>query len=283
MVFIGFLLFGALIGAFARIVLPGRQDLSGSATVVAGLLGAGTVGTVVGGITDGWFRFAWQGPSILGSVVGATGFVLLAEWANRRLRARAQRVTTGELVSGGESVRVEFKSSARYNVHTGDKDSRLELAIARSIAGFANTAGGTLLIGVDDAGQTLGLDRDLKLVKGGDLDRYELWLHDLLERCLGRGALHLIDVTFDELDGQTVCRVDVVASETPLYLRPHVGEKQPQFHVRTGNSTRELTVEDAVDYIIRQWPPRPLSRTGAAARKGLASLRRSSPRMDERP
>ena len=191
MVIIGFLLFGAVIGALARIVLPGKQDLSGSATVLAGLLGAGTVGTVVGGITDGWF--VWQGPSILGSVLGATGFVLLAEWVNRRVRARAQQVPTAELLSGGENVRVEFKSSARHNYHTGDKDPRVELAIARSVAAFANTAGGTLLIGVDDAGQTLGLDQDLKLVKGGDLDRYELWLHDLLERCVGRGALHLVD------------------------------------------------------------------------------------------
>ena len=273
MVLLGFLLFGALIGALARIVLPGRQDLSGSATVLAGLLGAGTVGTVVGGITDGWFRFAWQGPSIIGSVLGATGFVLLAEWANRLAKARAQQVATQELVAGGENLRVECKSSARSNLHTGEKDPRLELAIARSVAGFANTAGGTLLIGVDDTGRVLGLDRDLQLIKGGDLDRYELWLHDLLERCLGRGALHLIEVTFDAVDDRTVCRVDVAPSDAPLYLRPHVGEKHPRFYVRTGNSTRELAVDDAVDHILRHWPHRTLARVGVAARQGLASLR----------
>ena len=202
MVVLGLLLFGALIGALARVVLPGRQDLSGSATVLAGLLGAGTVGAAVGAFTDGWF--VWEGPSLLGSVLGATGFVLLAEWGNRRLRARREQVPTGELLSRGESARVEFKSSARYNVHTSDKDPRLELAIARSVAGFANSSGGTLLIGVDDAGQVLGLDHDLKLVKGGDLDRYELWLHDLLERCLGRGALRYIEVAFEHLHGQVV-------------------------------------------------------------------------------
>lgn len=271
---IGFLLFGALIGALARAIRPGRQDLSGSATIIIGLLGAGTVGTVVGGITDGWFRFAWQGPSIIGSVLGATGFLAFAEWWNRRMRAQTQPRTTRDLVAGGENARVEFKGSARYNIHTRDKDARLELAIARSIAGFANTAGGTLLIGVDDDGQPIGLDRDLRVVKGGDLDRYELWLHDLFERCLGRSVLRLFDVTFDDLDGHTVCRIDVAASDTPLYLRPHVGEKQPLFYVRTGNSTRQLAVDDAVDYINRQWPPRTLARAGVAGRQVWASLRR---------
>ncbi|QBI21125.1 ATP-binding protein [Egibacter rhizosphaerae] len=262
------LLFGAVIGALARFILPGRQDLSGSATILAGLIGAGTVGTALAGVTDRGFD--WPGPSIPGSVLGAAVVVSLLEWVNRRRTARTGNVPTEQLLSRDEGARLEFKSSARHNLMTGDKDARVELAIARAVSGFANTEGGALIIGVDDEGQPIGLDADLEHVKGRDLDRYELWLHDLLERCLGRRVLRHVALTFDDIGGQSVCRIDVTPADAPAYLRPHTGERRPQFYVRTGNSTRELAVDDTVDYVTRQWPQGTLSRAGVAARRRLA-------------
>lgn len=267
MIVVTFLLFGALIGAFARAILPGRQDLNVSTTIIVGLLGAGTVGAASSELLGQWHT--WQGPSLVGSVLGASLFVVLAEGINRRMQIRAQRRPTAELVEAGESGRVEFKSSARFNHHTGDKDARIELAIARSVAGLANADGGTLLVGVDDDGRPVGLEHDLRLVKGGDLDRYELWLHDLLERCLGRGVLTHVQVSFDRLDGADVARLDVAAAETPVYLHPHTGDRGTKFHVRTGNSTREFTVDEAVDYIATNWPQGTLARTGRNLRRSL--------------
>lgn len=260
------LAYGALVGALARLVLPGRQSLSMSATTLAGLLGAGTVGTAVAGATDG--LTSWRTTSLVGSLLGAIVFVLIAEAINRRLQSRSRRRDTGLLLSGGEHATVEFKASARHNLHTGDKDPQVELAIARTVAGLGNAAGGTLLIGVADDGQVVGLQRDLQHVKGGDLDRYELWLHDLLVRCLGRGSLRGIHVAFEQIDDLDICRIDVAPAGRPLFLRPHTGERRVQLHARVGNSTRELAVDEAIDHVLAQWPQRLGRRRGRWATAG---------------
>lgn len=262
---------GAVIGALARLLLPGRQDLSVSATILAGLLGAGTVGTAVGGATDTWLDLRL--PSVIGSVLGAAVFVLAVEWVNRVRRAREEQPAAAALAAGGESARVEFKSSARRNLRTGEKDARMELAVARTVAGFANTRGGTLLVGVDDDGRASGLAEDYALVRGNDRDRYELWLHDLLERCLGRATLRHVTITFERLDGEDVCRVDVAPADAPVFLRPHSGERHAQLPVRVGNSTRDLAVDEAVEHVLRTWPQGRLVRAAVAWRRERAERR----------
>ena len=55
---------------------------------------------------------------------------------------------------------MEFKSSLRVNLHTGNQDPRIEHAVLKTLAAFLNTRGGTLVIGVDDKGVPLGLEND---------------------------------------------------------------------------------------------------------------------------
>jgi uncharacterized membrane protein YeaQ/YmgE (transglycosylase-associated protein family) len=70
---IGFIVFGLFVGALARLIKPGRQNLSILAT-----LGLGLVGSIVGGVianalgTGGIFEL-----NILGSVVAIVVAVLL--------------------------------------------------------------------------------------------------------------------------------------------------------------------------------------------------------------
>lgn len=73
--------------------------------------------------------------------------------------------------------------------------------IVKTVAGFANAPGGTLLIGVEDHGQPPGLSNDLPSVKGQNLDGLELALRDLFERTLGRVTASGLHVTFPELAG----------------------------------------------------------------------------------
>lgn len=69
-------------------------------------------------------------------------------------------VPIDELMLTGETTEVEFKSTLRVNMHTGEKDPRLELASLKTIAGFLNTKGGTLIIGLADDGTPLGVESD---------------------------------------------------------------------------------------------------------------------------
>ena len=51
-----------------------------------------------------------------------------------------------------------------------------------------------------------------------------------------------------------VCRVTCPTSPRPVFLRPGKGGAQPELWVRIGNSTRQLKVDEAVDYVMHRWP-----------------------------
>lgn len=69
-------------------------------------------------------------------------------------------IAIADLIAGGETRAVEFKSTLRMNLHTGQVDDKIQVSALKTIAGFLNAKGGTLLIGVADNGEVLGLDAD---------------------------------------------------------------------------------------------------------------------------
>src|SRR5690606_27482758 len=151
-----------------------------------------------------------------------------------------------ELLAAGESRHVEFKSTARWNIHAGRVDKELELAVLKSIAGFMNAKGGTLLIGVDDTGTPIGLEADLATVNRKDLDGFEAWLTTLMENALGGAATSNAEIDFPTIDGTTICRIRVHPSGSPTYVSM---KDDDWFYVRLNNSTRRLSTREAVDYI----------------------------------
>lgn len=157
---------------------------------------------------------------------------------------------TEVLLRAGESSRVEFKSSLRYNLHTGQRDDVTELQVLKSVAGFMNAHGGTLLIGVDDHGKALGLERDVVLCGNRGLDGLENALTTMLETGIGKVATSKVQVRFDVIDGVEVCRLDVEAGPRPTYV---TWKNDQRFFVRLNNSTRPLTVSESVEYIGQRW------------------------------
>lgn len=155
-----------------------------------------------------------------------------------------------ELLAAGESRHVEFKSTARWNIHAGRVDKELELAVLKSIAGFMNAKGGTLLIGVDDTGTPIGLEADLATVNRKDLDEFEAWLTTLMENALGGAATSNAEIDFPSVDGTTICRIRVHPSGSPTYVSM---KDDDWFYVRLNNSTRRLSTREAVDYIKQRW------------------------------
>ena len=65
-----------------------------------------------------------------------------------------------DLIEGGESTTVEFKSTLRTNLHTNKQDKEIEHEVLKTLAGFLNTDGGTLVIGVADDGTPVGIEAD---------------------------------------------------------------------------------------------------------------------------
>jgi Putative DNA-binding domain len=96
--------------------------------------------------------------------------------------AAVSQVAVADLIGSGETAAVEFKSTLRTNLHTGEKDSRMEMAVLKSIAGFLNSNGGTLVVGVADDGSPVSWERD----GFPDEDKMSLHLINLLKDRLGR-------------------------------------------------------------------------------------------------
>ncbi len=254
-------IFGILIGGFvfgnlARMIVPGNQRLTWSETTIVGIAGAALGGLVANFTTadTGPTEFRWG--TILGSLAGSVVILVIVSAVMRKLDVRRvpAPLSAADLIAGGENHNVEFKQTARWNIHSQQKDPKIELVIAKTVAGFLNADGGTLLIGVDDDGQAAGLDDDLALMKEPDLDRYELWLTDLLERCLGKPAVANVRVGFEPAANRDVCRVEVSAAPTPVFLDEPGGNREADMYVRMGNSTRKLLTDEALEYVGQHWP-----------------------------
>jgi len=250
---------GVVLGAAGRVMLRSRVRLSWSDSVVAGLLGA-VIGTLVGGLVPGGPRPWLAG---LAAVLGTAAVLLVME----RVAARRREVrgSVQDLVRAGESAKVEFKSSARYNRYSAKRDERLERAVAKTVAGFFNAEGGVLLIGVADDGSITGIEDDYTLLKAPDRDRFELWLRDMLTKSIGVVANRDVRVEFDAADGRDVCLVTVPAARRPVFVHGSEGHDATLF-VRLGNTTRELDVEEALTYCLDRWGRRAIRDAGRSAR-----------------
>ncbi len=245
----GVILLGAVLGYAVRITLGRRTTLSMSAMVLIGIIGA-----FLGGLVPLLLAVQPGKPHpglLVASALAGTIiiFLVVQRWA-RPLPPEA-----GSVIAAGESATVEFKSTARHNVRSGQRDDRIEAAVVKTVAGFLNGGGGILLIGVDDSGAVLGLDNDLRYMKQPDIDRFELWLTDHLTRCLGEAALAEMKITFPTLAGQPLVMIVVQPSLRPVFARLPKSDGA-RFYVRMGNSTRELPVDQAVAFCadrFRAW------------------------------
>jgi hypothetical protein len=145
-----------------------------------------------------------------------------------------------------ESKTLEFKESLRGGGIGEPKYP--EWRVSRAIAAFANTEGGTLLIGVHDDGSAVGIDTDFASVNGGQ-DEYQLRLNQVIDTAFGKGFTPThIDITFHEVESLSVCRVDVKRSKDPIFLGS-VKKKGNQFWVRNSGQTNELEDSDLALYV----------------------------------
>ena len=162
--------------------------------------------------------------------------------------------TVSSLISVGESEHVEFKATARWDRERGRVNRELEDAVARTIAGFLNHTGGSLLIGVTDEGTVCGVERDYGTLRDRDRNGFERFIIDLVRSRIGGDVCPLIHVTFHCGEEQDICRVIVEPADRPVYF--HEGGTSRLF-VRTGNSTRELDVREAMEHVARRFAIRP--------------------------
>ncbi|NJL91686.1 MAG: DUF559 domain-containing protein [Coleofasciculaceae cyanobacterium SM2_1_6] len=164
-------------------------------------------------------------------------------------------VTTSEiatLIKQGENNLVEFKSTARWNLRENKADKTMEQVILKSVAAFLNTNGGTLLIGVEDDGNILGLAADYQTLKKKDSDGLLLFLsNDLLLKEFGKEHANLFDIKVEKINNLEVCRINIKPASQPMYVNitNKSGTTEECFFIRGTNSALNLKTREAVEYI----------------------------------
>jgi hypothetical protein len=165
--------------------------------------------------------------------------------------SQVAELSLSDLIAKGENESIEFKQTATYDVDKGTKNKDIELAVAKTVAGFLNAHGGVLVIGVNDSGQVVGIAPDISVAHTKkDEDGYELWLTGLLNHHLGRvTVVRKAAVSFDSEDSERVCKIDVMPGDEPTFIG-----SEGVFYVRIGNSTQPFNPKDANAYIQKHWP-----------------------------
>jgi hypothetical protein len=201
---------------------------------------------IIGDISRRWI-FLW----VLG-----LAFVLLsggmAFWMTRRygrsfgmssvLDAANMEESVRALIGNGENRSVEFKSTMRMNLHAKKPGKEIELAWLKGVAAFLNTDGGTLLLGVTDAGEITGLEQDVF----ENEDKCRLHFKNLVATHIGAEMSKYIRFGLIEMETKTVGVVQCARSSEPVFLKD--GNKE-HFYIRNGPSSDELPVSKALKYI----------------------------------
>jgi hypothetical protein len=159
--------------------------------------------------------------------------------------------TIADYISAGESQTVEFKQSLRWNFHANQVDKALEKTTARTIAGFMNQVGGSLVIGVTDDGTISGIEKDFPTLKRHDRDGWEQTLVTVLGEYLSKEIAALVNTSFSSVDGKTIAVLNADAGTKPTFLNDN---GSAEFYIRSGNTTQLLNSKQALDYINDHFP-----------------------------
>lgn len=155
--------------------------------------------------------------------------------------------TIEDLIRQGEGERVEYKSSLRWDYREGKVTKIPPKAVAKTLAAFLNTSGGTLVIGVKDDGDAVGIQPDIEsLSQKPNHDGFALAFTQAVGNYLGMDVAARVEMTFAEKEGKTLAVASCPPSSQPVFLQDG---NDAEFWVRAGNSSRALNVLEASKYI----------------------------------
>jgi type I restriction enzyme M protein len=147
------------------------------------------------------------------------------------------------LIRQGESASVEFKESFSLDVRKGTSERYIELSSLKTIAAFMNSNGGFLLIGVDDEGAIIGLDKEVQAFHKGKKDKFLLNFKNHIKSRIGEEFYPYIDHKLVSVNGNDILLVECKQSSTECFL------DQKDFYVRTNPATDKLEGQKLLDYI----------------------------------
>lgn len=169
------------------------------------------------------------------------------EWKHKEEKSEEK---VKELILAWENEVLEMKSTLRFDIKEWIVNKKLEYVIAKTISAFLNTDGGALIIGVDDDGNTLWLEKDFQTLSKQDSDWFELHLRQVIKKYLGDYFEKYIKVSFPKVDEKEICLIQISKSGKPVFI---TSEGVEWFFVRNGNSSIPKNRQEQSEYEKIHW------------------------------
>jgi DNA-binding response OmpR family regulator len=165
------------------------------------------------------------------------------ESGSRDRDTRTERIKS--IISSGESNRVEFKSTLRWNLKTDRSEKVIDKAWLKSVAAFLNSDGGVLLVGVEDNGDILGIESD----NFDKEDKYLLHVNNRIQQHIGLEHAGFIGYQLVPVDNKKVLLIECQPSPSPVFLKV---SKEEEFYIRVGPGSRRLSTSEVVAYVTNR-------------------------------
>jgi len=143
------------------------------------------------------------------------------------------------LIEKGEDAKIEFKETFSKNIHTGKKDEAVEKSALKTIVGYLNSDGGTLLIGVSDDKIVKGVENDIFISK----DKYLLKFKDSIRDKIGLEYNPYIEYDLFLVKNKNILKVECKRASTPCFY------EGKEFFIRSPAATDKLEGNKQLAYI----------------------------------
>ena len=155
-----------------------------------------------------------------------------------------------QTIDKGESKKIEFKESLSLDVRQTEnnssykpkKENYIELSVLKTIAGFLNSDGGELFIGVNDESKVFGIDTELKIFHKSSKDKMQLHLKTIIKENIGLSSSNFINSELKKVSGKEIIHITCRKSDEAVYI------KDKDFYIRSGPSTDKLEGRELVKY-----------------------------------
>ena len=163
---------------------------------------------------------------------------------------------------GLENDQLDFKTTIVYP--TGSPKPNIDFQmqiIVKTLAGFMNANGGTLLIGVNDDGTAVGIENEYKLLNSSEKDKasytpnedgYQRKIRSSIRCYLNAVAEDYVKFHFSKHHGVTVCHIDVQSSYSVIWF------KELEAYKRLGTSSILLRSEAIEKLVLDKAAQRPI-------------------------
>ena len=191
-----------------------------------------------------------------------------------KIQENDDSINLESLIANGENHFAEYKSSTLWSVKLSDqqikessspevkryKRDASKFIIAKTLAGFLNSDGGNLLIGIKEnksvqKDEVIGIESELSKLKDQCIDGYRRMIIDqIIKLYFPVNIFHhfnnYFEISFEKFEEKTICWIQIKKSDEQVFINHN---KIEYFFVRIDASTREIHGREIVDYCMKRF------------------------------